>query len=183
MFDALVDAAQFDSSDWLSQALYWGKHNPEALNFVAQLGGGALQSLGEYVTTNDLLAKKIAAQRGLQEQDLRLAIELETWKRQHVQNGDFWSAKIPFKPSPKAQGALRRPDGKAVFAKADQPAPSAAPAPAPEPSSTQGPTPTPAPAPMPSPSASPALKAAEPADNFNEAFKFYADKQVARGAA
>ena len=96
----------------INRGMEWIKGNQTA----AMLGLAAVGGVGQAALQSDIAAKKIIADRELQEQKTRNAMQLEEWKRAFTQGGSYFdTGGVGFKPS--GTTGLRRPDGTLVYAR------------------------------------------------------------------
>lgn len=97
----------------IDSVLKFGNQNPFLTSGLLQLGGGIFQGIANNKTANDVVDKRIAAEKELEASKLENAKALEEWKRTFIQGGSYFDSRIPFK-APAQPRQLRRPDGSLV---------------------------------------------------------------------
>lgn len=101
-----------NASPW-QRALQFAKDNKEIATGGLMVGGGIINSVMTGVAQNEMLDKKLAAEKELQAQKLTDAQSLEEWKRRFIQGGSYGGGKLNLAPS--TDQTLRRPDGTPVY--------------------------------------------------------------------
>lgn len=96
----------------IDSVLRFGKENPLVTAAGLQLGGGIIKGIGDNVTANELMDRRVGADAALLDDRARKEQELEEWKRKFKQEGSYFDSKIPVKTG---STVLRRPDGSPVY--------------------------------------------------------------------
>lgn len=101
----------------INSALNFAKANPLVTVAGAQLGAGIIGGIGNNITQNQLMDKKIQADKDLLAQKTAEEEKLAEWRRRFIQGGSYFDAKMPFGPATAGGGSpgLRRPDGTPVY--------------------------------------------------------------------
>lgn len=90
----------------------WARNNKMLAYGAMQVGTGIVGGIGQNLTQNQLMDKRIQADKDLLEQKKRNAQELEEWRRRFTQSGSYFDAAMPVSKGP---SALTRPGGAPVY--------------------------------------------------------------------
>lgn len=97
----------------IDSIMKFGKENQMLSSGIMQVGGSMIKGMFDSNTANEVMDKRIAADRELLTQKTTEAQRLEEWKRRFTQGGSYFDAQVNMKPK---SNVLRRPDGSVVYA-------------------------------------------------------------------
>lgn len=104
---------QAGSQGLIQNMLDWAKANPTLAVGSAGLGLSAVKGAGDYFAQKDAAKRKTESEKELLDKKAEEEMRLAEFRRQFVQGGSYYNAKIPF--SANSAKPLLRPDGTPVY--------------------------------------------------------------------